>query len=71
MNKGVGGLMTSETMSPQGGIKPEETWADKGRYPLIKLEIRGDVVYEWSLLILFFTIKLITSLEANVYSIQT
>ena len=30
-------------------MKPEETWADKGRYPLIKSENRGDVVYGWSL----------------------
>ena len=29
----------------KGVIKPEETWADKGRYPLIKSENRGDVVY--------------------------
>ena len=28
---------------------PEETWADKGRYPLIKSENRGDIVYGWSL----------------------
>ena len=32
-----------------GVIKPEETGADKGRYPLIKLENRGDIVYGWSL----------------------
>ena len=31
-------------------IKPEETWADKGRYLLIKSENRGDVVYGWSLI---------------------
>ena len=30
-------------------VKPEETWSDKGRYPPIKSEIRGDVVYGWSL----------------------
>ena len=47
--EGVGGLLASETTSPQGVIKPEETWGDKGRYPLINLENRGDVVYGWSL----------------------
>ena len=30
----------------KGVIMLEETWADKGRYPLIKSENRGDVVYE-------------------------
>ena len=45
----VGGLLASETTSPQGVIKPEETWGDKGRYPLINSENRGDVVYGWSL----------------------
>ena len=31
-------------------IKSEETWADKGRYPpLIKSEIREDILYGWSL----------------------
>ena len=29
---------------------PEETWADKDKYPLIKLENRGGVVYGWSLM---------------------
>ena len=47
--EGVGGLLASETTSPQGVIKPEETWGDKGRYPLINSENRGDVVYGWSL----------------------
>ena len=31
----------------KGVIKLEETWADKGRYPLIKSKNRGDVVYGW------------------------
>ena len=47
--EGVGGLLASETTSPLGVIMPEETWGDKGRYPLINSENRGDVVYEWSL----------------------
>ena len=47
--EGVGGLLASETTSPQGVIKPEETWGDKGRYPLINSENRGDVIYGWSL----------------------
>ena len=48
-NKGVGGMLALEKSLLKGVIKPEETWGDKGRYPLINLENRGDVVYGWSL----------------------
>ena len=47
--EGVGGCLPQKRCLLKGVIKPEETWADKGRYPLIKSENRGDVVYGWSL----------------------
>ena len=50
MNEEVGGLLTSERSLLKGVIKLEKTWADKGRYPLIKSEIRGHVIYGWSLI---------------------
>ena len=48
---GIGGAVgLRNDVSSRGVIMPEETWGDKGRYPLIKSENRGDVVYEWSLI---------------------
>ena len=47
--RGVGGCCPQKQRLLKGVIKPEETWGDKGRYPLINSENRGDVVYEWSL----------------------
>ena len=47
---GRGGCWPQKRRLLKGVIKPEETWGDQGRYPLINLENREDVVYEWSLL---------------------
>ena len=47
--EGVGGFWSQKRRLLKGVKKLEETWADKGRYPLIKSENRGDVVYGWSL----------------------
>ena len=49
MGGGRGAVGLRNDVSSRGSNMPGETWADKGRYPLIKTEKRGDVVYGWSL----------------------
>ena len=39
--EGVGGFWSQKLRLLKGVKKLEETWADKGRYPLIKSENRG------------------------------
>ena len=50
MGGGRGAVGLRNDVSSRGSNMPGETWADKGRYPLIKTEKRGDVVYGWSLI---------------------
>jgi hypothetical protein len=46
---GRGGCWPQKRRLLKGVIKLEETWGDKGRYPLRNSENRGDVVYGCSL----------------------
>ena len=51
VDEGVGGAVGPRNdVSSRGSLSQRRRGGDKGRYPLIKLENRGDVVYGWSLI---------------------